>query len=174
MITVVTAPSRSGTSLTMQMLQAAGLSLAWDALPNCTKWNPLGHYEIDWRKGMTLDECEGKVIKVMPFDLYRLTPEHVYRFIMILRNPACVDASQAATVQHRGAEMSDAHRTHYWQEYTIRFIDNHPHIIVGFNELFSGSGQGKIGAFLDMTPLQIAKMCDCVDATMWHFKPEAK
>jgi hypothetical protein len=72
MITCVTAPSRSGTSLTMQMLQAAGMTLAWNTVPNKTGFNPYGHYEIDWKRGdITLADCEGKAAKIMPFDLYR-------------------------------------------------------------------------------------------------------
>jgi hypothetical protein len=173
MITCVTAPSRSGTSLTMQMLVAAGIPVAWNALPNRQPWNERGFYEFDFTKG-TLDECEGHAVKVMPFDLYRLTPDHDYQFITIFRNVACVEASMADTVKHRGSEMSDAHKAAHWQNVAFNHIKHHRHVTVGFNELFSGAGQGKIGAFLDMTPLQIAKMCDCVDHSMWHFKPEAR
>lgn len=173
MITCVTAPSRSGTSLMMQMLLNAGVPVAWNALPNRQPWNERGFYEFDWMKG-TLAECEGHAVKVMPFDLHRLTPDHDYQFITILRNVACIDASQAHTVQWRHAEMSDAHRTEHWYNEIFSVIKNHRHLIVGFGELFSGTAQGKVGAFLDMTPLQIAKMCDCVDHSMWHFKQEAR
>lgn len=175
MITCVTAPSRSGTSLTMQMLQAAGMTLAWDCLPNHSDINPHGFYEVNWAKGKTtLDDCEGKVVKVMPFDLYRLTPDHEYQFITILRDVKSIDKSQADTERIRGRKMSDAYATVYWHTFTLDYIDKHKHVIVAFDELFSGIGQGAIGAFLNMTPLQIAKMCDCVDHALWHFKPEGR
>lgn len=171
MITAVTAPSRSGTSLTMQMLQAAGLTLAWDVLPNKSPFNPHGHYEIDWVKGKTtLADCEGKAVKVMPFDLNRLTPEYEYRFITILRDVAAVDASQADTVRFKnGCEMSDAHETAKWQEYTLDYIKNHQHVIVRFDDLFNGEAQQCIGEFLGFNDLQVKKMNDCVDPALRHF-----
>jgi hypothetical protein len=173
MITCVTAPSRSGTSLTMQMLQAADVPLWWDALPNRTAWNPRGHFEINTRKNndwtILLPLCEGRAIKVMPFDLYRLTPDHEYRFITILRNPTAVDASQQAAVEFRGAKMSDADKTKEWQRYTLDFIKDYPHVIVNFDDLFNGKAQQSIGEFMGFDDLQIAKMNDCVDPELRHF-----
>ncbi len=176
MITCVTAPSRSGTSLTMQMLQAAGMTLAWDVLPNKSEFNPYGHYETDWVKGKTtLADCEGKAVKVMPFDLYRLTPVHEYQFITILRDVASIDASQAATVQFKdGHEMYDAGQTEYWHKFTLDYIKDHQNVVVGFGELFNGEAQRAIGQFLGFDDLQIAKMNDCVDPKLWHFKPETE
>lgn len=173
MITCVTAPSRSGTSLTMQTLQAAGMPLAWDVLPNKSPFNPHGHYETDWVRGKTtLAACEGKAVKVMPFDLHRLTPDHDYQFITILRNVACIDASQADTVRFKdGREMADAHQTEYWHKFTLDFIKGYPNVVVGFNELFNGEAQRAIGQFLGFDELQIKKMNDCVDPSLWHFKP---
>jgi len=154
----------------MQMLLAAGYPLAWNALPNRNKWNERGFYEMNWSKG-TLAECEGKAVKVMPFDLYRLTPDHEYRFITILRNIACIEASMEHTVQWRGAEMSDAHHASDWQARTLDFIKDYPRVIVEFSNLFNGKAQQQIGEFLGFDELQIAKMNDCVDPSMWHFKP---
>lgn len=173
MITCVTAPSRSGTSLTMQMLQAAGVPLFWNCLPNRTPINPYGHYEFDWKLPLAL--AEGKAVKVMPFDLFQLTPEHVYRFIVILRNPKCVDASQLDTqTRHGWRPMSDANETEKWQAFTLDFVKAHEHVIVGFDELFNGVAQQRIASMMGFDALQIAKMNDCVDQSLWHFKPEAK
>lgn len=178
MITCVTAPSRSGTSLTMQMLQAAGMPLAWNVLPNKSPFNPHGHYEIYWGSGpnkqfdLTLADCEGKAVKVMPFDLNRLTPDHEYRFITILRDVSCIDASQADTVRFKnGRKMSDADQTEYWHKFTLDYIKNYQNVVVGFSELFNGEAQRAIGQLLGFNDLQIAKMNDCVDPSLWHFKP---
>lgn len=173
MITCVTAPSRSGTSLTMQMLQAAGIPLWWNCLPNRTAINPFGHYEIrvaDWTT--ILPECGGKAIKVMPFDLYRLTPYHEYRFITILRNPECTNRSHLAAAKQSGHQMYDENETDKWQAFTLDFIKNHQHVIVEFAELFDGRAQQRIGEFMGFNDLQIAKMNDCVEPKLWHFKPE--
>jgi len=157
----------------MQMLQAAGMPLAWNVLPNRTQFNPFGHYEIDWAKDtLTLADCEGKAVKVMPFDLYRLTPEREYQFITILRDVASIDASQADIVRFKdGRKMSDADQTEYWHKFTLDYIRDHQNVVVGFSELFNGEAQRAIGQFLGFDDLQIAKMNDCVDSTMWHFRP---
>jgi hypothetical protein len=156
----------------MQMLQAAGMSLAWNVLPNKSPFNPYGHYEWDWKYEPSMDEFEGKAVKVMPFDLHRLRPGHEYRFITILRNVTCIDASQAATVQFKnGREMSDAHQTEYWHKFTLDYIKDHQNVVVSFYELFNGEAQKAIGEFLGFDELQITKMNDCVDPKLWHFKP---
>ena len=173
MITCVTAPSRSGTSLTMQMLVAAGYPIAWNCLPNRSQWNERGFYEFDWNRG-DLIECEDKAVKVMPFDLYRLTSDHTYRFITILRDVASVEASMAHTVAWRGAEMTDAHKAHDWQQFTLGYVSNHEHIVVKFDDLFDGTGPNAICSFMGFDALQIAKMNDCVDVSMRHFRPEAQ
>ena len=155
----------------MQMLQAAGMPLAWNVLPNRSPFNPFGHYEIDWRKNMTLADCEGKAVKVMPFDLYRLTPDHEYRFITILRDVASIDASQADTVRFKdGRKMSDADQTEYWHKFTLDYIKDHQNVVVGFGELFNGEAQRAIGQFLGFDAFQIEKMNDCVDPSLRHFR----
>ena len=157
----------------MQMLLAAGMPLAWDVLPNKSPFNPHGHYETDWVKGKTsLDDCEGKAVKLMPFDLYRLTPDHDYRFIVILRDVASIDASQAHTVQFKdGREMADAHETEHWHKFTLDYVRDHQNVVVGYSELFNGEAQRAIAQFLGFDDLQAAKMNDCVDPALWHFKP---
>jgi hypothetical protein len=157
----------------MQMLVAAGFPVAWNCLPNRNTWNERGFYEVDW-KTWTLDQCEGKAVKLMPFDLDRLTPDHTYRFIVLLRNAACIEQSMANTVQWRGAEMSDAHKAAYWQQYVLDYVRLKSRVVVGFDELFTGAAQTRIAEFMGFDALQVAKMNDCVDHSMWHFKPEAK
>lgn len=159
----------------MQMLQAAGMTLSWNVLPNKSPFNPHGHYETDWLKvplKTPLAHCEGKAVKVMPFDLFLLTPDHEYRFITILRDVASIDASQADTVRFKdGRKMSDADETEYWHKFTLDYIKNHQHVIVQFADLFNGKAQQQIGEFMGFDALQIAKMDDCVDPALWHFKP---
>lgn len=157
----------------MQMLQAAGIPLCWNIVPNRTVINPFGHYEIyPTDIPAMLPRCEGKAIKIMPFDLYRLTPYHEYRFITILRTPTSVDASQLdAVLRHNWHRMSDADETEKWQAFTLDYIKNHQHVIVQFDDLFNGKAQQSIGEFMGFDDLQIAKMNDCVDPSLWHFKP---
>ena len=149
------------------------MALAWDVLPNKSPFNPHGHYETDWVRGKTtLADCEGKAVKVMPFDLHRLTPNHEYRFITILRDVPSIDASQADTMRFKdGRKMADADQTAYWHKFTLDFIKDHQNVVVTFGELFNGEAQRAIGQFLGFNDLQIAKTNDCVDPALWHFKP---
>jgi len=107
---------------------------------------------------------------VMPFDLHRLTPFHEYRFITILRNVASVEASMARTVQWRGSEMSDAHEASDWQARALDFIRHHSHVTVEFDDLFNGEAQRRIGEFMGFDDLRVAKMNDCVDPALRHFR----
>jgi hypothetical protein len=162
----------------MQMLLAAGMNVLWDRLPNRQPWNVRGFYEWADPSKLTLDH-HGMAVKVMANRLENLpdlradfAPDSPYRFICLLRNPACVEESMAHCASMRGKEMSDAHNAAKWQQFALGYISNFPHIIVGFNELFDGTGPEKIGKFLNRDSLEVAKMKDCVDPEMWHFKPQ--
>lgn len=185
MITVVTAPGRSGTSLTMQMLQAAGIPLCWNRLPNRTAINPHGHYELDryvWDAEYAahiLPQCENKAVKIFPRNLTMLTPDHDYRFITILREPTCVRDSQVVMLEkeYRSHEKPepDSHLAAITRQHTrlTEFLLDYPHCTVWFNQLFNGEAQDAIGSFLGFDDLRIAKMRDCVEPSLWHFRPEA-
>lgn len=178
MITVVTAPSRSGTSLTMQMLQAAGVRLYWDLLPNRTPINPFGHYEVMVKEyteefmAELLPKCEGKAVKIMPSGLDWLTSNHHYQFITILRNLGDISDSQKA-MEKQGYNPTHDSKPEFvtrTQRRIINHIRPHAHCICLFSDLFNGVAQNHIGNFMSFDRLQIAKMNDCVDQSLWHHK----
>lgn len=171
MITVVTAPSRSGTSLTMQMLQAAGVPIIWNLLPNRTGINPRGHFEL---KGDDIQSFinfapEGSAVKVMPWHLDRLPGHRSYQFILLLRDIAECRMSHDSIREGLGWLLHDTNNIEYWRTYASDFSAFCPYITITFNQLFTEEGPRRIGQFLKLSPLQVSKMRDCVEPSLRHF-----
>lgn len=186
MITVVTAPGRSGTSLTMQMLQAGGLPLMWNRLPNRTEINPFGHYELDryrWDADYARDilpQCEGKAVKIFRKNLEYLTDDHDYQFISIFRDPVNVRDSQIVMLEKeyrtREIEDRDGHlksiiELHQWMH---EWLTDKRHLKIHFHQLQSGTACEDIAEFVGLSKGAVAKMRDCIDTRLWHFKPEGR
>lgn len=132
MITVVTAPSRSGTSLTMQMLNAAGIPLVWNLLPNRTAINPRGHFELtgDSITTMLPHAVAGSAVKVMPWHLDLLPPQS-YQYIVLLRDSASLRASHAyAEEVHR--RLHDADTFEHWKTVALDHVAFTRHLVLGF------------------------------------------
>lgn len=173
MITVVTAPSRSGTSLTMQMLLNAGVPVLWNCLPNRTPINPRGHYEL---KGDDISAFvsavgpqEQAALKVMPWRLDRL-PSRGYQYIVLLRDVDECRASHDSIKENLDWGLYDTNDIAHWRQFALDHVAKSRHTVITFDELFTGRGPEKIGALLRLTPLQVSKMKDCVDNSLRHFK----
>jgi predicted AlkP superfamily phosphohydrolase/phosphomutase/tetratricopeptide (TPR) repeat protein len=109
--TLVSGLPRSGTSLMMQMLAAAGLPPMTDGERSADTDNPEGYYEWEAIKGIGSDpgllhtpDLEQKAIKVISMLLPQLPYQHRYRIIFMHRPVEQVAASQQKMVQHRGTE----------------------------------------------------------------------
>lgn len=173
MITVVTAPSRSGTSLTIQMLLNAGVPVLWNCLPNRTVINPRGHYEM-MAENLTafvnaVGPQEQAVVKVMPWHLERLPPRG-YQYIVIVRDIDSIQASHDAARDHHDWRLHDTEDIRYWQQFALDEAVFHRHVIVKFDELFTGAGVDIIGDMMGLTPLQRSKMRDTVDPALRHHR----
>jgi predicted AlkP superfamily phosphohydrolase/phosphomutase/tetratricopeptide (TPR) repeat protein len=115
-ITVVSGLPRSGTSLMMQLLTAAGIEPVTDARRAADEDNPLGYYEFEKtlmlaRDASWIPEARGKVIKIVAQLLPHLPPGEFYNIIVMRRDLDEVIASQRAMLvrQNRsGAEISEA------------------------------------------------------------------
>jgi predicted AlkP superfamily phosphohydrolase/phosphomutase/tetratricopeptide (TPR) repeat protein len=97
--TIVSGLPRSGTSLMMQMLRAAGMEIMHDGKRKADEDNLEGYWE--WEEIKTLkknprliEQADGKVIKVISALLPQLPPRHQYRIIFMLRPVAEVVDSQ--------------------------------------------------------------------------------
>lgn len=98
-ITVVSGLPRSGTSMMMQMLEAAGLEIASDAKRVADADNPRGYYEYEAVKGIRtaggfLTGIRGRAIKIVAPLLPFLPDDHDYRVIFMERDLDEILASQ--------------------------------------------------------------------------------
>ncbi len=108
-VIVVSGLPRSGTSLAMRMLEAAGIEILRDDVRAPDADNPHGYYEYDpvratKRDASWVDQAAGKAVKVIHAFLGDLPGHHRYRVIAMERPIAQVLASQRAMLARRGAD----------------------------------------------------------------------
>jgi|SRR5579875_3210560 hypothetical protein len=109
-ITIVSGLPRSGTSMMMKMLAAAGLPVLTDGLRQPDDDNPEGYYEFERVKQLPkgdytwLREAQGKAIKVIAALLEYLPSGYAYRVIFMHRRMEEILASQRKMLQRRGED----------------------------------------------------------------------
>lgn len=129
---VVSGLPRSGTSLMMRILEAAGLAVMTDRVRTADENNPEGYYEWESIKKVgtqpdVLLEARGKVIKVISMLLPCLPARHRYKVIFMERPVEEVVASQTQMLGGSGADpakMAEALRAHRAE--TLHSIRNAP------------------------------------------------
>lgn len=114
--TVVSGLPRSGTSLMMRMLEAAGVPVMTDGRRVADSDNPEGYYEWEAIRTVAtrpsvLREAEGKAIKVVSILLPSLPREYRYRVIFMDRPVAEVVRSQERMLQRGGGDSRDSSAT---------------------------------------------------------------
>jgi hypothetical protein len=113
-IIIVSGLPRSGTSMLMHMLSAAGVPLVVDGVRTADEDNPLGYYEFTPVKTLDRDrdkawlaEARGKAIKIVSFFLPHLPEEYHYKILFIKRSLPEVLDSQKKMIQRRGESAGD-------------------------------------------------------------------
>jgi predicted AlkP superfamily phosphohydrolase/phosphomutase/tetratricopeptide (TPR) repeat protein len=114
-ITVVSGLPRSGTSLMMQLLVAAGRAALTDGKRGADTDNPLGYYEFEQVIDMARDtawipQARGKVVKIVAQLLPYLPRTEHYQIVFMERDLSEVIASQRAMLarqERRGAELDE-------------------------------------------------------------------
>ena len=106
-IIVVSGLPRSGTSMMMQMLDAAGLPIFTDSERAADESNPKGYYEHKAVKTLMRDaswvkDTPGKVVKVISQLLFNLPARYVYKVIFMDRDLKEVVMSQHAMLVRNG------------------------------------------------------------------------
>lgn len=126
-IILVSGLPRSGTSMMMKMLEAAGLPIMTDNVRTADEDNPKGYFEYEQVKELDkggdkswLREARGKAIKIISFLLPHLPDENAYKIIFIHRHLDELIASQNKMLAHRreadtaasDAKMKENYRQH--------------------------------------------------------------
>ncbi len=182
-ITIVTGLPRSGTSLMMQLLQAAGVDLLTDGIRTPDADNPQGYFEFERVKTLGedpswLNNAEGKAVKVISLLLFDLPATHRYRVIFMLRNIDEILASQRNMLRRRGvpeggpddAQMRRHFETHLTK--VRRHVDaatTMETLYCRYNDLLADppTAVAEIAAFLGGSPDQ-ARMIAAVDPTLYR------
>ena len=108
-IIVVSGLPRSGTSMTMKMLEAGGVPIVTDGKRTADESNPKGYFEFEPVMRLHEDpdkrwlvEARGKAVKIISFLLASLPETHNYKVIFMHRDLHEVMASQSKMLEKRG------------------------------------------------------------------------
>ena len=125
-IVIVSGLPRSGTSMMMKMLDAAGIPIMTDAVRTADVDNPKGYFEYERVKDLEKEqdrswvrEARGKALKVISWLLKDLPDDNEYWIVFMRRDIDEVLASQNKMLVHRGEDdstddaiMAEAYRNH--------------------------------------------------------------
>jgi hypothetical protein len=125
-IVIVSGLPRSGTSMMMKMLDAAGIPIMTDAIRTADDDNPKGYFEYERVKDLEKEQdrswvrdARGKALKVISWLLKDLPDDNAYQIVFMRRDIDEVLASQNKMLSNRGEEdstddaiMAEAYRNH--------------------------------------------------------------
>ncbi len=109
-IIIVSGLPRSGTSMMMKMLEAAGFEILTDNLRTADDNNPKGYYEFERVKQLKqgdfdwLPRAQGKVVKIISALLEYLPNQYQYKIIFMHRNMEEVLSSQRQMLVRDGKQ----------------------------------------------------------------------
>ncbi|MFT5858771.1 MAG: putative AlkP superfamily phosphohydrolase/phosphomutase/tetratricopeptide (TPR) repeat protein [Flavobacteriaceae bacterium] len=120
-IIVVSGLPRSGTSMMMQMLNAAKVPILTDGLRIEDSDNPKGYFEYEKIKSLHksndwLEEAEGKAMKVIAQLLKHLPPTYRYKVIFMTRDINEVVASQAVMLKNHSRRPKEGIKKAFEEE----------------------------------------------------------
>ena len=182
-ITIVSGLPRSGTSMMMQMLEAGGIPALTDGFREIDMDNPKGYYEFEPVKQTKedpswLDDCPGKVVKMVSLLLYDLPEGRRYKVIFMQRKMDEILASQKKMLKHRGREteikqdeeMTAEYMVHLRKLYDWFKTQNHLDVIfVSYNDMLNRplKHAKNLKRFLKRD-LHIKNMVHVVDKTLYR------
>jgi hypothetical protein len=123
---IVSGLPRSGTSLMMMMLEAAGIQPLTDHQRSADQDNPRGYFEFERVKRMKdedtawLEEAQGKVVKVISALLPYLSAKYRYQVFFMRRSLPEILASQRKMLINRGEDpekVSDEEMGLYFEKH---------------------------------------------------------
>ncbi|MGD2027413.1 MAG: sulfotransferase [Anaerolineales bacterium] len=155
-IIVVSGLPRSGTSLMMMMMDAAGISPLQDHIRTADEDNPKGYYEYERVKKLPegdtrwLKDAKGKTVKVITALLEHLPVKYDYDVILMRREMTEILASQRKMLERRGEnpdkvsdfEMASLFEKHL--EKVVRWLEtqkNIRYLDINYNQLMETPAQ---------------------------------
>ncbi|MFZ4414233.1 MAG: alkaline phosphatase family protein [Bacteroidales bacterium] len=162
-IIIVSGLPRSGTSLMMQILNAAGIEPLTDAVRQADDNNPKGYFEFEKAKNIVNDNtwlelAQGKVVKIISYGLQFLPQDYNYKIIFMQRDLHEIIKSQQKMLNKSQSTFptaiynvfkNDLEKLKYWTEKE----PNVEIMYVNFSDLFeepTGIAQD-LSAFLNKT-----------------------
>lgn len=186
-IIVVSGLPRSGTSMMMQMLEAAGLNILTDGKREADDSNPKGYFEYEPVKKLAFEnswmpEAEGKVVKIVSPLLPALPVKHKYKIIhmnreiseVLISQQIMLGKSREQAIMNYPFKMAETF--HNQLRKVKRWSDNQPNLdwleinhkdIINEPEAIAR----KIGQFLDRE-FDIEKMAQVVDKKLHRNRTE--
>jgi hypothetical protein len=189
-IIVVSGLPRSGTSMTMQMLAAAGVPTVTDGVRKPGEDNPKGYYEDERVKELYkededrswLREARGKAIKIISFLLKDLPQTNNYRVIFMKRALPEVLASQKKMLERRDEvddtsddRMLEIWENHLWRvNYLLKHADPFEFLEVSYTNVIENPlGQARrIRDFLGLRA-EPEKMAAAVDESLYRNRAQS-
>jgi hypothetical protein len=168
-VIVVSGLPRSGTSMAMQMLAAAGVPVVTDGVRTPGEDNPKGYYEDERVKELHKEDedrawlrnARGKAVKIISFLLKDLPETNNYRVVLMNRALPEVLASQRKMLERRGEpdETSDERMLELWEShlwrvgYLLKHADPFESIEVGYRDVIEDPLQEarRIRDFLELS-----------------------
>ena len=183
-IVIVSGLPRSGTSLMMSMLDAAGIPPMQDNIRTADADNPNGYYEYERVKDMPegdvswVKDARGKSVKVITALLKHLPQKYHYDIIVMRREMAEILASQKKMLIRRGEdpdkisdqEMADLFGKHFSQVMSwVRQQKNIRYYEVSYNDILAEPEDQieKVNQFLG-GHLDTAAMLERIDPDLYR------
>jgi hypothetical protein len=182
-VIVVSGLPRSGTSMTMQMLVAAGVPVVTDGKRGPGEDNPKGYYEDERVKrlhkedGAWLSEARGKAVKIISFLLKDLPSTNRYKVIFLNRTLSEVLASQRKMMERRGQVDDTTDETMYelWTKHLsnvkqmLKSCDHFELLEVAYSDVVANprAQAQRIREFVGL-PLDVEKMAAAVDEALYR------
>jgi len=182
-LTIVSGLPRSGTSMMMRMLEAAGMPVIVDHVRTPDEDNPSGYYEFEPVKHTKEDAnwlqgSGGKAVKMVYRLLYDLPKDRFYRVLFMRRNLDEVLASQRVMLERNGPSsdgISDEQMSVIFHKELNAFYDwvaNQSHIAmidVDYNHVQADARRElqRVNEFLGDV-LDLEAMVEVVDASLYR------
>ena len=184
-IFIVSGLPRCGTSMMMQMIEAGGMQVITDHIRQADEDNPRGYYEFEKVKKIKedsswLDDCQGKVFKMVSALLYYLPYDKEYKIVFMTRKMDEMLASQNTMLRRHGRTdtvVSDEEMGKKLEEHLLKVktwlakYRNLNVIYINYNSVIENTLENvkNVALFLNLQ-MDIDKMVKVVESSLYRQK----